>query len=95
MRIHWTEKARHDLNSIQEFISEDSPATAIQSVIKIINTVEVNLNRHPGIGRPGRHPRTRELVITGTPYIVPYQVSGETVSIYRVLHGAMQWPEEF
>ncbi len=94
MRIQWTEKARNDLNYIEACISEDNPAAALRTVIKIIHTVESNLSLHPGMGRPGRHPQTRELVIPGTPYIVPYQVTGETVSIYRVLHGAMQWPDK-
>ena len=52
---------------------------------------ESNLSQHPGTGRPGKYPQTRELVIAGTPYIVPYQITGEGISIIRVLHGAMKW----
>lgn len=94
MRIQWTEKARQDLNHIEQYISEDNPIAALKTVITIINSVESNLSVHPGIGRPGQYPQTRELVITGTPYVVPYQVVGEIVSIIRVLHGAMQWPDK-
>jgi plasmid stabilization system protein ParE len=39
---------------------------------------------HPASGRSGRVPGTRELVISGTPYVVPYSVHGETVEILRV-----------
>lgn len=38
---------------------------------------------------------TRELVITGTPYLVPYRVVGDVIVILRVLHGARQWPDRF
>ncbi|CAK7262210.1 type II toxin-antitoxin system RelE/ParE family toxin [Shinella sp. YE25] len=48
----------------------------------------------PESGRTGRVAGTRELVVTGTPYLAAYLVSGETVRILRVLHGAQQWPEE-
>ena len=45
-------------------------------------------------GRPGRVAGTRELVVTGTPYVAAYQVTRETVRILRVLHGAQQWPDD-
>ncbi len=37
-------------------------------------------------------PGTRELVVTGTPYIVPYRVKGQEVEVLRVYHGARHWP---
>jgi len=43
----------------------------------------------------GRVPGTRELVVTGTPYIVAYRVRDETVEILRVFHAARKWPERF
>jgi len=50
---------------------------------------------HPGIGRPGRVDGTRELVIPGLPYVIAYLHRGDTVTVLRVLHGAMRWPERF
>ncbi|ETW95415.1 MAG: hypothetical protein ETSY1_30775 [Candidatus Entotheonella factor] len=50
---------------------------------------------HPHLGRVGRVADTRELVITDTPYIVPYMVSEDRIILLRVLHGAQQWPEGF
>lgn len=52
------------------------------------------LHDFPESGRPGRVAGTRELVITETPYVAAYHVSGETVRILRVLHGAQQWPDD-
>lgn len=48
----------------------------------------------PRLGRPGRRPDTRELVISGTPYIVAYRLRDRDVQILRVLHGARRWPEK-
>ena len=50
---------------------------------------------NPALGRPGRVPGTRELVVAGTPYILPYRVQGEIIQILHVLHGARRWPERF
>jgi toxin ParE1/3/4 len=45
------------------------------------------------IGRTGRVPGTRELVIPCTLYIVPYRVRGATIEIARVYHSARRWPD--
>jgi toxin ParE1/3/4 len=46
-------------------------------------------------GRAGRVPGTRELVIAGTPFIIPYRVAENTIQILRVLHGKRKWPLRF
>jgi len=38
---------------------------------------------------------TRELVIPGTPFIVPYRLVGNTIQILRIFHGARRWPAAF
>ena len=53
------------------------------------------LREFPALGRPGRVEGTRELIIAGTPYIVPYRVRGDTVEIITVLHSAQRWPDRF
>ncbi|MFB2897343.1 type II toxin-antitoxin system RelE/ParE family toxin [Aerosakkonemataceae cyanobacterium BLCC-F50] len=47
------------------------------------------------MGRPGRIPGTKELVVTRTPFILPYRVQGEQIEILAVIHAARQWPESF
>lgn len=95
MRVQWTEKAAQDLNHIEDYIREDNPKAAIETILKIITSAETELSKHPAIGRPGRHPQTRELIITETPYIIPYRIIGETVYLLRVIHSSLQWPDEF
>ncbi len=46
------------------------------------------------MGRPGRVLGTRELIVSSAPYIVPYRVKNNFIEILRVLHVAMEWPEE-
>ncbi len=36
---------------------------------------------------------TREAVVTGTPYILPYRIRANAVEILRVLHAAQEWPD--
>ncbi len=46
------------------------------------------LGETPGMGRPGRVPNTRELLVSGTPYLVPYRVKRAEVQILRVFHAS-------
>jgi toxin ParE1/3/4 len=83
-----------NLDAEAEYISEESPAAAARTVTAIVEAV-AHLSRFPSLGRPGRVAGTRELVVTGTPYIIPYQVRGDAVEILRVFHAARKWPERF
>jgi toxin ParE1/3/4 len=93
LRIHWTERASLNLDDVENYIARANPDAAIQTVLKIIRAVE-QLVDHPNLGRPGRVTGTRELVISGASFLVPYRVCGDSVEILCVFHGAMKWPEE-
>jgi toxin ParE1/3/4 len=92
--LKWTRAASQDLESVERYIRRDNPDAAVETVLEIIRRVEI-LAQHPGMGRPGRVEGTRELVLGGLPYVVPYIHEGDTIVILRVLHGAMKWPESF
>ena len=79
--------------AIAEYIAQDDQ-TAAYAVHEAILRQVGRLAEHPRIGRPGRVEGTRELVVSGTPYIVAYRVAGQDVTILRVLHGAQQWPKQ-
>lgn len=95
MNIVWSPEALDDLAALHAYIAEDAPAAAQRTVMRVVDAVEQLLAEHPAIGRPGRVPGTRELGITGTPYLVPYRVQGKTLQVLRVYHGARRWPEQF
>lgn len=94
MRVRWLRTALVNLDEEADYIAEDDPAAADRLVQRILRATDL-LVRNASIGRPGRVPGTRELVIAGTPYIVPYRVRAETVEILRVFHAARRWPKKF
>ncbi len=91
MRVKWLRQALLDLDEIEKYVTEDSPAIAVKVVVKIITAVTL-LKEQQGIGRAGRVPGTKELLISGLPYIVPYRVKDDTVQILRVYHTSRKWP---
>ncbi|EKD75148.1 MAG: addiction module toxin, RelE/StbE family [uncultured bacterium] len=94
MIIKWLDDAIYDLRSSRPYIAQDKPSAANHVAKRILHSVNLLL-AHSGIGKPGRVPGTRELVVSNTPYIIPYRVRKNSIEILRVLHAAMQWPNEF
>ena len=94
MKIRWLEDSIEDLTALRQYIAQENPAAARRVAKKIIRSVNLLLDQ-PGIGRAGRVPNSRELVVTGTPFLVPYRIKNNTIEILRVMHSAMRWPEEF
>ena len=95
MNIIWSPEAIGDLVSLRAYIAEDDPAAARGVVLHIIHNVELLLPNNPQMGRPGRVPGTRELVIPKTPFVVPYRLKRNVIQILRVYHGTRRWPENF
>jgi toxin ParE1/3/4 len=95
MNILWSPQAIHDLTSLRDYIAENDPAVAREVVFHIMHNLERLLPDNPQIGRPGRVPGTRELVIPKTPFVVPYRLQRNVIQILRVYHGARRWPESF
>jgi toxin ParE1/3/4 len=63
-------------------------------VLSLVASLDA-LRDHPNLGKPGRLTGTRELVVGGTPYVVPYRGLGDDVEILAVFHGARRWPDGF
>ena len=94
MTIRWTQPANDDFIGIVEWTAADNPTAAAPVGRRILATVE-QLAEFPFYGKPGRSPDTRELVISGLPYLVVYVVEADNsrcMVILRLLHGAMLWP---
>jgi toxin ParE1/3/4 len=93
MTLVWLRRAERSLEAIADYIARENRQAA-HTTILTIRAAAARLIDNPALGRPGRIPGTRELVV-GTPYILPYRVQGEIIQILHVLHGARQWPERF
>ncbi len=94
MKLIWSPEARVDLREMVLFLAEKNPYAA-RALYERIEAVATDIIDTPYIGRPGRVPGTRELVITNTPYILPYQIRSDCIEILRVYHGARKWPKQF
>ncbi len=95
MKLVWSPRAVADLREVRAYIAQDAPAAAKRTTEKVIEAVEATIPGNPHIGRPGRISGTRELVLGGTPYVVPYRIRKGNIVILRVLHGARRWPDRF
>jgi toxin ParE1/3/4 len=94
VKVIWTRPALRALEAIGDYISARNP-TAAERIVRRIRERVNELGAHPHLGRPGRIADTRELVVTGTPFIVPYRVRDERVEVLSVFHGARKLPENF
>jgi toxin ParE1/3/4 len=93
MEIRWLDDALADIAQFHRYIATDNPRAAARVVERIQTAVRL-LGDLPHSGRPGGWRGTRELVIPGTPYIVPYRAKGDLVEILRIFHGARGWPDD-
>jgi toxin ParE1/3/4 len=92
VKIRWTAVAADDLKSAYDYLEERSPEHADALIERILSSIDI-LTRYPQLGRQGRLPGTRELVITATPFVVYYRIRSDQVEILSVLHGSKKWPE--
>jgi toxin ParE1/3/4 len=91
MELNWTPSALRDLDDAGNYITQDNPKAAVKMARHVQQAVEY-LPVHPALGRSGRLLGTRELVVSGTPFIVVYRVRLNLIQIVRVLHHARKWP---
>jgi toxin ParE1/3/4 len=92
MRIVWSQTAISNLIEIRNYIEQDKPAAARRLAERILESVE-RLAEHPHLGRAGREPETRELILAGTPYIIVYRIYRGHLSILAILHAAQDKSE--
>ena len=85
MQLKWLRTALRNLDEEAAYIAADDAAAARMVVKRVLDAVAV-LEQQPALGRPGRVPGTRELVVDKTRYVVPYRVRRDTVEILRVFH---------
>jgi addiction module RelE/StbE family toxin len=92
MRIIWSRRAIGHLTELRDYIAQDKPEAAAEVAGRILDAVE-RLAHFPNLGRPGRLAGTRELVVPGTPYIIPYRIRGSQIQLIAVFHGRQRWPK--
>lgn len=82
-----------EIDEIFAYVARDSRAAA-SALVAMTESRAAALTEHPEIGRPGRQHGTRELVLAGSPYILPYRVRDERIEILAVFHAARSYPNQ-
>lgn len=79
------EPAACDLEGVEDYIALDNSVSA-ESVYRGIVRAAEKLPEFPALGRPGRHPETREPNVPDLPYLIAYEVGADAVTILAVFH---------
>ena len=93
MLVRWTQPAADDLLHICDYTAERFGAAQARRVADAIYETAASLQDMPNRGRKGRKPDTREMLISGFPFIIIYRVGQDAVEIARILHTSQQWPQ--
>ena len=92
MRLFWTRLALRDLDQARDYIASANPKAA-RDTIERIDKALAALLRYPEMGRPGRVKATRELVVVGTPFVIPYRFREDRIELLGLIHSARKWPD--
>jgi toxin ParE1/3/4 len=87
VRLRYTGPALADLNSILDYITEQSPRTAIRVQARIRAIIELVRN-HPAISERTSDPDIRRMPVTPYRYLVFYEVGDDEIIVHAVRHGA-------
>jgi len=91
--IVWSPRAIEHLAHLREYIARDNPNAAKRIASALLEAIE-RLAQLPNLGRPGRVAGTRELVVPGAPYIIPYRLRGDRLEVVAVFHARQKWPKQ-
>ncbi len=92
IRLRCTRQALGDLDDACAWTASHWPSGAAEALAAQLRAAIDGLRAFPERGRPGWLAGTHELVIPGTPFVVPYRLAGREVQVLAILHGARAWP---
>ena len=92
MKVYWTRLALADLDRARDFIAAANPRAARDTILRVDKALAA-LTAFPDMGRPGRLKGTRELVVVGTPFLIPYRLREDRIELLGFIHAARRWPD--
>ncbi len=89
MKVHWTDTAQKHLDSIYNYIEQNSPEYAKRMVDRLTRRSQ-QISLHPLSGRSVPEYEAKQIreVIEG-PYRIIYYIKPDQIDILAVIHGAM------
>jgi addiction module RelE/StbE family toxin len=87
MKVRYTQRAIDDLSDIFSYIRQENAPAAVRVIDRIESVVE-ELGHSPGMGIATDKPGIQRFPVTGTPYLIFYEILEDEVSIAHVRHGA-------
>jgi len=94
MRVRWLRTALRNLDEEANFISADDPQAARAVVRRVLDAIAL-LASQPALGRPGRVPGTREVIVPQTRCVIPYRVRADVIEILRIFHASRRPPQRW
>ncbi len=79
---------------LHAYVADENPGAADALIQHVIEAAE-RLTLFPQLGRKGRVPGTRELIISGRRIIIAYRIHKSDVQALAVIHAARRWPDSF
>ena len=83
MKLAWSVLALRDFEEATDYIAQDNPVAA-QQIAERIEAATCKLIEYPYIGHPGDDENTREWLVRQTPYVLVYEIHGDTLYLSRV-----------
>ena len=94
MEVLWLKGAVTDLDEIVAYLAERNPAAAARTAAALHDAASL-LGDHPRMGRKGRIPGTRELIVSRLPFVIAYRIRLGRIEVLRVIHGRRHWHTAF
>ena len=91
--IRFTQQALSDLESIRDWITADDQRAADRVLARIRQATAI-LGQFPKLGHAGAVAGTRELKVTGLPYLLVYALHEGDIDILTVLHSRRRYPAD-
>lgn len=85
MAVLWSKKAKNDLFKVEMYSQQFGKDVVLELMAFLFKSIE-SLELWPNLGKAGRLPGTRELVLSKYPFLVVYRYQEETIEILRVFH---------
>jgi addiction module RelE/StbE family toxin len=87
MRLIFSHHARAEMQSIYAYIARDNRSAA-ENVRARIESLAEKLRDQPYMGQKISGSRRRRFPVTPYPYLIYYEVAGDTVRVLRIRHAA-------